>query len=102
MNEKLYEVLKSNRYGNLLAFNIKTSEYVYFHFGEEVWREKADRKLFDVANEMRINNNLDLDELGKFEIYKKYSKSTEEISKKEMEKLFEKYNLKGKTLKQVF
>ena len=78
--EALYLVCKSkDYYGNVLGYNLKTSEYVYLHFGEEIRREKGDRALFDYMNECRANREpADIDECEKYPIYNKYSQSTEE------------------------
>ena len=66
----LYLVTKSKSYyGNVLAYCIKTSEYVYLHFGQEIWREKASRELFDYFNQTK---NPDFDKVEKFKIYQRY------------------------------
>lgn len=81
--ESLYLVCKSKSYyGNVLGYNLKTSEYVYLHFGKEIWREKGDRALFDYMNDCRVNGTCldDQDILtDTYPIYKKYCQSTEEI-----------------------
>ena len=81
--ENLYLVCQSRScYGNVLGYNLKTSECVYLHFGEEIWREKGDRALFDYMNECRANREpADSDECEKYAIYNKYSQSTEEMVK---------------------
>lgn len=83
--EKLYLVVKSKSYyGNVLAYNEKTSEYVYLHFGKEIWREKADRGLFDYMNNVRAMDICsDVHECEKFDIYNKYSKSCQGLAHKE-------------------
>ena len=71
--EKLYLVVKSkDYYGNVLGYNLKTSEYVYFYFGREVWRVKASRDLFDYCNS---TDTLDYDKCKEFEVYRKYEES---------------------------
>ena len=77
MSEKLYLVTKSKSYyHNTLAYNPKTSEYVYLHNNQEVWREKAGPELFDYMNNIRANNTYaDFEELQRFNIYVKYCNS---------------------------
>lgn len=81
MKEKLYLVTKSKScYGNVLAYNTKTSEYVYFHFGKEIWREKGSNELFNYFNEVRSDNGCSDEEvINGFSIYQKYSKSCEQF-----------------------
>ena len=75
--EKLYLVTQSKSYyGNILGYNLETSEYVYLHFGKEIWREKASRDLFEYFNS---TNCPDIKECEKFDIYNKYSKSCQEV-----------------------
>lgn len=80
----MYLVTEGKRKENQLAYASKTQEYVYFHHGKEIWREKGDRGLLDYFNEIRANYSCSSDEeLAKFPIWKKYSDSCFEFEKKE-------------------
>lgn len=69
---------------NQLGYNKKTQEYVYFHKGQEIWREKGDSKLLDYFNELRASGEFSDDEiLDTFPIYVKYSKSCHEFELQE-------------------
>ena len=75
--ETLYLVTQS-KYGNVLGYNLKTSEYVYLKNGKEMWREKSDIALFDYCNEI-MNQHSCLNEkiLNQYPIWKKYCESIE-------------------------
>lgn len=74
----MYLVTKSKpAYGNILAYDNKTKEYVYIHKGKEKWREKGDTECLDFFTEHRDElykyNYSEL--LERFPIYKKYDLS---------------------------
>lgn len=61
---------------NQLGYNKKTSEYVYFHCGKEVWREKGDDSLLNYFNSLRASNScIDEKEVAKYPVWKKYEES---------------------------
>ena len=67
---------------NQLGYNKKTKEYVYFHKGQEIWREKGDDKLLNYCNSVRVNNTYaDEKELEKYPVWNKYSESCQEFEK---------------------
>lgn len=72
---------------NQLGYNKKTQEYVYFHKGQEIWREKGDTSLLDYFNYIRsIGEFCDgetMQEMPTFFIYEKYSASCFEFEKRE-------------------
>lgn len=78
----MYIVAKSKSYyGNILAYTPKTSEYVYYHKGQEVWREKGTTECLDFFTEHRDDlYKFDYFELlERFPVYKRYSESCEEF-----------------------
>jgi hypothetical protein len=65
---------------NQLGFDRKTSEYVYFHKGREIWREKGDNGLLDYFNNLRASNScISEEEVAKFPIWNRYVKSCDEL-----------------------
>jgi hypothetical protein len=69
---------------NQLGYNKKTSEYVYFHKGKEIWREKGDDSLLNYFNSLRESYScINEEEIAKFPIYKKYEESCDEFERKE-------------------
>ena len=80
----MYLVTEGKRRENQLGYAPKTQEYVYFHLGKEIWREKGDSGLFDYFNEVRANYGCsDDEELEKYPIWKKYSDSCFKFEKDE-------------------
>lgn len=71
----MYLVTQGKRRENQLGYAPKTKEYVYFHQGKEIWREKGDDTLLKVFNEIRCGTRMcDVTEIEEqFPIYKKYS-----------------------------
>ena len=67
---------------NQLGYNKKTQEYVYFHKGVEIWREKGDTTLLNYFNDLRINygclEEKEIEKLSTAHIWEKYSKSCQE------------------------
>ena len=64
---------------NQLGFNKKTSEYVYFHKGKEIWREKGDNGLLDYFNNLRATYScIDEKIVSQYPIWNRYIKSCEE------------------------
>lgn len=77
-------VTEGKRKVNQLGYNKKTQEYVYFHKGVEVWREKGDESLLNYFNEVRADIRMFKDEDIKDNlIWKKYSDSCFEFERKE-------------------
>ncbi len=69
---------------NQLGYNIKTGEYVYFHKGQEIWREKGDRELFDYFNEVRGGcTYFDDKKVENNPIWKKYVESCDAFERSE-------------------
>lgn len=69
---------------NQLGFDKKTSEYVYIHKGQEIWREKGDTNLLDIFNKARGEYTFpDMDEVRKNPIYVKYEDDCDAFYRKE-------------------
>lgn len=65
---------------NLLAYNVKTSEYIYYHENKEIWREHGDKGLLDYFNNLRFTHScINEEEVAKFPIWKKYCDSCDEF-----------------------
>ena len=63
---------------NQLGYNKRTHEYVYFHKGVEIWREKGNEELLDYFNEIRASfSSIDGEIVSKYLIWKKYEESCE-------------------------
>lgn len=61
---------------NQLGFETKTSEYVYFHRGQEIWREKGDKGLLNYFNYLRATYScVDEEKIKRFPIWIKYEES---------------------------
>lgn len=73
----MYLVTKSKWGGNVLAYDTKTSEYVYLRDRKEIWREKGESHLFDYFNYLRATGEcIDgeaLEECPEFHIFERYS-----------------------------
>lgn len=70
----MYLVTQGKRKENQLAYAPKTQEYVYYHLGKEIWREKGDDSLLKAFTQIR-NGDRDFDDTQlekEFPIYKKY------------------------------
>ena len=77
-------VTEGKRKENQLGYNKKTQEYVYFHHGKEVWREKGDATLLDYFNQVRANvRKFQEDDIKDDPIWKKYDTSCTEFERKE-------------------
>lgn len=75
-------VTEGKRKENQLGYNKKTQEYVYFHHGKEVWREKGDITLFDYFNQVRANiRTFQEDDIKDNPIWKKYDTSCTEFER---------------------
>lgn len=65
---------------NQLGFDKKTSEYVYFHNGKEIWREKGDKGLLDYFSDLRTTNScISEEKLANNRIWNKYLESCAEF-----------------------
>lgn len=65
---------------NQLGFDKKTSEYVYFHKGKEIWREKGDDSLLNYFNSLRERHLcINEEEISKYPVWKKYCESCDKI-----------------------
>ena len=84
--EEIYMLLvtEGKRKENQLGYAPKTSEYVYYHYGKEIWREKGDRSLLDYFNEVRAGIRMFNDEdIKDNPIWQKYDGSCFEFERKE-------------------
>lgn len=83
----MYLVIEGKWKINQLGYAPKTHEYVYYHKGKEIWREKGDTSLLDYCNEKRANYEcIDSDKLLKLSaghIYKRYSDNCHEFEVRE-------------------
>ena len=83
----MYLVTQGKRRENQLGYDPKTGEYVCFHHGIEVWREKGDITLLNYFNAIRAGiNYLDEDSIEKLptaSIWKKYGDTCLEFQNKE-------------------
>lgn len=72
---------------NQLGYDLKKGEYVYFHNGKEIWREKGDTSLLDYFNEVRACihccDDDDIEKLTTANIWKKYDDSCFAFEKEE-------------------
>lgn len=60
---------------NQLGYAPKTKEYVYFHKGKEIWREKGDDSLLNYFNGVRAGINFedtDIMEMPTYDIWNRY------------------------------
>lgn len=79
-------VTEGKRKENQLGYNKKTQEYVYFHHGKEVWREKGNDSLLNYFNGVRAGldfEEVDIMEVPTYEIWNRYCESCMEFDKKE-------------------
>ncbi len=80
----MYLVTEGKRKENQLGYDKKTQEYVYFHHGKEVWREKGDEALLNYFNEVRAGIRVFEDkDIETNPIWKRYSESCFEFERKE-------------------
>jgi len=71
---------------NQLGYSPRTKEYVYFHRGVEIWREKGDDSLLTYFNAVRAGvdfSDVDIMEMPTYDIWNKYCDSCQEFEKKE-------------------
>ena len=71
----MYLVTEGKRKENQLGYAPKSQEYVYFHRGKEIWREKGDDSLLNYFNEVRAGfmfSESDIAKLPTFHIWNKY------------------------------
>lgn len=67
---------------NQLGFDKKTSEYVYFHNGKEIWREKGDNSLLNYFNSLRESYScIDEEIVSQYPVWIRYCKSCDEYSR---------------------
>ena len=65
---------------NQLGYNKKTHEYVYFHKGVEVWREKGDESLLNYFVDIRNGERVaDFSDALDFPIFNKYCDSCDAL-----------------------
>lgn len=85
----MYLVTQGKRRENQLGYAPKTKEYVYFHQGKEIWREKGDDTLLKVFNEIRSGvRDFDDTQLEKeFPIFKKYGESCHKFELEEWKRM---------------
>ena len=77
-------VTEGKRKENQLGYAPRTKEYVYFHKGMEIWREKGEDDLLKYFNEVRAGIRMFEDkDIESHPIWKKYSDSCFEFEKKE-------------------
>lgn len=77
----MYLVTEGKRKENQLGYAPKTQEYVYYHQGKEMWREKGNKSLLEYFNEVRANVRLFNDnDIKDNPIWKKYEKSCRELT----------------------
>lgn len=78
----MYLVAEGKRRENQLGYDMKKQEYVMYHHGVEMWREKGDVSLLDYFSDLRANYGcIDEDEIAKlstYPIWEKYCKTCEE------------------------
>lgn len=83
----MYLVTQGKRRENQLGYDPKTGEYVCFHHGIEVWREKGDRTLLNYFNYLRSTGSFcdgeAMMEIPTYHIYEKYSETCLEFENKE-------------------
>jgi hypothetical protein len=83
--EIMYLVTEGKRKENQLGYAPKTKEYVYFHHGKEIWREKGDKELLDYFNEVRVGIRTFNDkEIENNFIWKKYCKDCQSYERGEL------------------
>ena len=84
----MYLVTQGKYRENQLGYNAKTHEYVYFHKGKEIWREKGDESLLKYFNEVRAEIHLfeedDLKRLTTYPIWQKYSDCCHDFNLKDL------------------
>lgn len=78
-------VTQGKRKENQLGYDKKTQEYVYFHKGKEIWREKGDINLLTYFNEVRAGiKDFDDAAIENNPIWQKYCDSCNKFEMKEM------------------
>ncbi len=78
----MYLVTQGKYRENQLGYDKKTGEYVYFHKGVEIWREKGDTTLLDYFNEVRAGIRFCEDhELKENKVWVRYSKSCQDFAR---------------------
>ena len=78
----MYLVTEGKRKENQLGYAPKTQEYVYFHEGKEIWREKGEKSLFDYFNEVRAAiRSFEEKDIEANPIWIKYCQSCNEYSR---------------------
>ena len=81
----MYLVTEGKRKENQLGYALKTQEYVYFHHGKEVWREKGDEDLLNYFNEVRAGiRTFDDKEIENIFDWKKYCKDCYSFEREEL------------------
>ena len=80
----MYLVTEGKRKENQLGYAPRTKEYVYFHNGKEIWREKGDSSLFDYFNEVRGGRLFRDEEIKDNPIWQKYDESCFAFQKQEL------------------
>ena len=81
----MYLVTEGKRKENQLGYAPKTQEYVYFHNGKEIWREKGDKELLDYFNEVRVGiRTFDDKEIENNYVWKKYCEDCQSYEREEL------------------
>ena len=76
-------VTEGKRKENQLGYAPKTQEYVYYHHGKQIWREKRGTSLLDYFNEVRADIRMFEDEdIKDNPIWIRYSEFCFEYEKK--------------------
>lgn len=87
--KKIYLVTEGKRRENQLGYDPESKEYVYFHYGKEIWREKGDSSLLDYFNNIRAIGGCSDDEvLNCNPIYVKYSNDCHKFNMQELKARF--------------
>ena len=82
----MYLVTEGKRKENQLGYAARTQEYVYFHKGVEIWREKGDDSLLNYFNGVRAGidfSDTDIMEMPTYDIWNKYLESCFKFEKEE-------------------
>lgn len=78
-------VTEGKRKVNQLGYSKRTHEYVYFHNGIEVWREKGNEDLLNYFEEVRAGEHLLKDsDIKDNPIWKKYGESCQKFELEEL------------------
>lgn len=65
---------------NQLGYNQKTSEYVFFHKGKEIWRMKGNRELLNYFSHIRATyQSIDEETIKDNEVWIRYCNSCDEF-----------------------